>query len=247
NMNTYASAERKVQQALDAGRDVNILYVYREPVEALVNCALPRAERQRAEFGTGRTVPLSEHIRTHANVRGVMERLAEKYRDDPRVQIRAYDNSRGKGMGAFADIADLPQVEENGLHERLSEAIAKEHQAGRISDATLAGFNAAGRAEGVQRQAVQGARPQPEAKPPSAILTEGTRAPDAASGGTPTSAAPATGRTEPGTTAPNPETVAGAGEGAGADSAVARARSAAQGVTLADGTPAADAMKAADG
>lgn len=159
NMNTYASAERKVQQALDAGRDVSILYVYRDPVEALTGGALPRAERQAKKFGSGRTVPLAEHAKTHLGVRDVIERLAEKYKDNPRVDIRAYDNSRGKDAGAFVDLANIPLIDQNGLHERLASALEAEHQAGRISDATRAGFDNPGRdAQGVQRSPVQAHR-----------------------------------------------------------------------------------------
>ncbi len=145
NMNTLSSAKQKIQQALDAGRRVKILYSYRDPVEALVNGALPRAERQAAKFGTGRTVPLGEHARTHTGVRKVMDALAEKYKGDSRVQIEAFDNSRGKGNGRFTALEDLPRIDENGLHERLQAALDEEHRAGRISDQTRAGFRAAGR------------------------------------------------------------------------------------------------------
>lgn len=146
NMNTPASAEQKIQQALDAGRNVHIVYVYRDPVEALVNGALPRAERQAAKFGTGRTVPLNEHARTHLGVRGVMDALAAKYKGDGRVRIDGYDNSRGKHDGRITALEDLPRINENGLHERLQAALDQEHRAGRISDQTRAGFRAAGRA-----------------------------------------------------------------------------------------------------
>ncbi|PZQ26799.1 MAG: hypothetical protein DI562_14435, partial [Stenotrophomonas acidaminiphila] len=43
NMNTLSSAVDKIEQALAAGRDVDIVYVYRDPVDALVNGAIPRA------------------------------------------------------------------------------------------------------------------------------------------------------------------------------------------------------------
>src|SRR3546814_4228496 len=64
NMNTLSSAVDKVEQALAAGRDVRIAYVYRDPVEALTGGAIPRAERQAVKFGSGRTVPLAEHAKT---------------------------------------------------------------------------------------------------------------------------------------------------------------------------------------
>lgn len=131
NMNTLRSAQQKVEQALAANREVTIVYVYRDPVEALTGGAIPRAQNQAKKFGTGRTVPLEEHAKTHAGVRGVMESLAEQYQGDPRVKIIPIDNSRGKGRQAVVpSLADLPEVEQNGLHERLREALEQARAAG---------------------------------------------------------------------------------------------------------------------
>lgn len=246
NMNTYASADAKVKQALDAGRKVSILYVYRDPVEALTGGALPRAERQRAEFGTGRTVPLSEHARTHIGVRDVIERLAEKYKGDERVQIQAYDNSRGRDAGRLADLADIPQVEQNRLHERLKDALDQEHQAGRVSDATRAGFKAPGRGpQGVQREAVPGSRREPSQE--RQVTERGSADPspsDAAGGGFQDA-----GRPKPGNPDANPEAQPRTGLDSARDAEVELARQSVEedpGLVLEDGTTAADAMRAAD-
>jgi len=256
NMNTLSSAVQKIQQALDAGRKISILYVYRDPVDALIHGALPRAENQAKKFGTGRTVPLAEHARTHAGVRPVIDALAEKYKGDPRVQISTYDNSRGKGRGAFVDLAKVPRVEENGIHERLQAALEEEHRAGRISDATRAGFNAAGRdAQAVQRSLVRGARGEPPEEHPSgrsqAELSQGsTRAPSSATPDTRTASTPeGAGRPQ--------QRAAGADAGdeqrTGLDPArageVERAREASANrpdEVLDDGTTVADALRAAD-
>ena len=245
NMNSYASAEKKVQQALDAGRDVSILYVYRDPIEALTGGALPRAERQRAEFGTGRTVPLSEHARTHLGVRDVIERLAEKYKDNPNVRIRAYDNSRGRGNGGFADLADIPRPEDNGLHERLKAALDQEHQAGRVSDATRAGFDAPGREGAVPREAVPGARRE---SPQERQVTErgpaDTSPGDAADGGLQDARRP-----KPGNPEADPDAQSRASLDPARDAEVDLARRSVEetpDLVLEDGTTAADAMRAAD-
>jgi hypothetical protein len=165
NMNTLSSALDKVESALAANRNVSILYVYRDPVEALTGGALPRAEGQAKRFGTGRTVPLTEHAKTHIGVRTVMEALAKRYKGNPRVSIQAFDNSRGRDQGQFSELADLPKVEQNGLHERLQAALEAEHQAGRVSDATRRGFEAAGRdPQAVQPALVQSTGREPESQ-----------------------------------------------------------------------------------
>jgi hypothetical protein len=133
NMNNVASSEKKIEQALASGRDVAIQYTYREPVEALTGGALPRAMRM------GRTVPLDDHVATHVGSRSAMDALQAKYAGDPRVTFVGFDNSLGKGNVAQKAIDLLPKVDENGLRERLENALDAEHQAGRISDAVRNG------------------------------------------------------------------------------------------------------------
>src|SRR3546814_932662 len=96
-MNTLSSAVDKVEQALAAGRDVRIAYVYRDPVEALTGGAIPRAERQAVQFGPGRTVPLAEHAKTHIGVRPVMAAPAARYADYPRLDLYAIGNRHRQG------------------------------------------------------------------------------------------------------------------------------------------------------
>lgn len=162
NMNTLASAELKINDALTAGRAVTILYTFRDPQEAFQNGALTRATNQEAKFGTGRTVPIDEHIKTHVGSRNVMAQLAAKYAKDDRVQMIAVDNSRGKGNAAVVPLESLPKIEQNGLKEKLNETLKQELQAGRISEATAKGFAEPGRAQGAQS----------EVRPGSAIQSE---------------------------------------------------------------------------
>jgi hypothetical protein len=133
NMNRLSSATQKVEQALAAGRKVIIQYTYRDPVESLTKGALPRAEKM------GRTVPLSEHARTHVGASQVMRQLAAKYEGNPNVEIRAFDNSKGKDNGIVSTLDQLPEVSDNGLDESLYANLKAEHAAGRITDATYAG------------------------------------------------------------------------------------------------------------
>lgn len=160
NMNTLSSAVAKIDQALEAGREVRIAYVYRDPVEALTGGAIPRALRQAEKFGSGRTVPLEEHARTHAGVRPVMDAIAARYADDPRVQLVAIDNSRGKGQTRVVDLADLPRVEENQLRERLQDSLEEARSAG-LPESLYQGFSAAGRKARPEVGAGDGRRTQP--------------------------------------------------------------------------------------
>lgn len=140
NMNKMDSASSKIDQALQAGRNVDLLYTHRDPVEAFRNGALKRATRMEGEMGSGRTVPLQEHINTHVGANDTIRKLTEKYKNDPRVKISVIDNSRGAGKAAFIPLDKLPKVEENGLKEKLTNELDQAHANGEISDAIHAGF-----------------------------------------------------------------------------------------------------------
>lgn len=135
NMNSLPSAVKKVEQALDAGADIMIVHVQRDPVEALTHGALTRAMHQEKEFGSGRTVPLREHARTHEGAAKVIQQLAERYKDDPRVDIQVIDNTRGKGGARVTDLGFVRSFDYTGLEGKLHDAVKAEHDAGRISEA----------------------------------------------------------------------------------------------------------------
>jgi len=142
NMNKFESADAKMQQALKAGKNVNVNYTYRDPVDALVNGALPRAMRQEARFGTGRTVPIEEHLKTHVGANETVRALADKYKNDPRVDISAVDNNYGKGNSKRVSLDQVPDITGNTeqLRGRLHDALDQELAAGRISQSVYEGF-----------------------------------------------------------------------------------------------------------
>ena len=139
NMNTFDSADKKVKQALEAGRKVGIVYTYRDPVEALEQGALKRASRMEADTGTGRTVPLNEHFKTHAGVRDVMDRLQAKYGDDHRFHIMAIDNSRGQGNAVVSSLDKLPKIDHTQVRKGLNDALENAYRTGKISRAIYEG------------------------------------------------------------------------------------------------------------
>jgi hypothetical protein len=140
NMNSFDSADKKIDQALKAGRKVGIVYTYRDPVEAMEGGALKRASRMEAEMGTGRTVPIDEHFRTHMGSREVMDRLQEKYGDDHRFHMMVIDNSRGPGKAAVVSGLDkLPRLDHNEVRKGLNDALEKAYRSGSISQAIYEG------------------------------------------------------------------------------------------------------------
>lgn len=174
NMNTLDSALRRVDQALAAGKKVNIAYVWRDPVDALVNGALPRAQRM------GRTVPLHEHAKTHVGAAKVVKQIAERYAGDERVSIQVIDNSHGKGKARLGSIDQVPDLEYNRVREDLDAALEEARRSGAISDAVYRGTKGddAGRpgSRGMEPQSRAGDGRQPE---PSDQVTAADRAAEA--------------------------------------------------------------------
>jgi hypothetical protein len=139
-MNTYDSAKKKIDQAIAAGKRINIVYVARDPADAMTHGALPRAERQREEFGSGRTVPLADHIGTHLGSIETVKRLAKEYEGDPDVKIQIIDNSLGKGNAQLRDVAWLNNLSYNDVESRVSAALEEAYVNGKISAETYRGF-----------------------------------------------------------------------------------------------------------
>lgn len=174
NLNNFASARQKIDQALEAGKKVSIAYVWRDPVESLKQGALPRAMRM------GRTVPLTEHAKTHAGGATTIKALAAHYADDPRVSIHVIDNSRGKGRQRLGSIDDVREIKYNSVVGELHEVLEAEHEAGRISDAvyraTLGELEGVGgRASGLGRKSRtgDGRKPAPKDKGSARLASDG--------------------------------------------------------------------------
>jgi hypothetical protein len=169
NMNKLSSAASKVEQALKAGKDVHIAYVYRDPEEALRQGALPRAMRM------GRTVPVEEHAKTHAGSFDVIKKLQERYAGDPRVTFSIVDNSLGRGNARLSSMEQIGEKRYNVSAEELRNAVEEEFKAGRIDEAVRSGT--LGGAAGNARPVAPGPGPvaggQPQREPPTGTAAAG--------------------------------------------------------------------------
>lgn len=132
NMNKLESAQTKIDQALKAGRKVDLVYTYRDPVEALVQGSLTRAMNMKQELGSGRTVPLKEHIKTHIGSREVIGKLKDIYGDNPNVRIGIIDNRYGKANPKRANLEDLPTLDPKQLEKDLRNALEEQYKSRKI-------------------------------------------------------------------------------------------------------------------
>ncbi len=127
NMSNLSSATNKIEQALQAGKKVSILYIHSLPDRAL-NQVLSRA------FRTGRTVPLNEHVDTHVGALDTIKKLAQKYANNPNVDIQVVDNTGEKGQQFLSSLENLPKTNYNKkeLQSKLLGRLENEYKAGNL-------------------------------------------------------------------------------------------------------------------
>jgi hypothetical protein len=145
NLNGLKSSVQKIEQALAANRDVQIIYTYRDPVDALVNGALPRAKRM------GRTVPIEEHAKTHVGSLDTLRELQQKYAGNDRVEISVFDNNYGKHGAKRTSVEALPRLEYNAVLGDLHAALEAQRAAGSVSQQIYAATKGKGGAPGESR------------------------------------------------------------------------------------------------
>ena len=125
------TADANIQRALDTGGKIAVVYTYRDPVEAFTGGVLKGAMEEGDR--KGRTVPLDVHARTHVTAQRTVKAMMEKYAGNPRVEFIAVDNTHGKGNARVVPLTTLPTIKEDGLKEKLENALDEEYRAGRIT------------------------------------------------------------------------------------------------------------------
>ncbi len=138
NMNTMQSSSKKIDQALSSGKKVRINYVFRDPVDAFENGAVPRSLR------IGRTVPIESHIETHLGSLSTIQGLQEKYKGNKNVKIVVTDNSRGLGNAKRVPVESVKKWNKNytssDLRTQLHDINDRLYKEGKISEGHHKGF-----------------------------------------------------------------------------------------------------------
>ena len=130
NLGSKKSRVQKIDAAQAAGNRVRVIFVHRDPVEALTNGGLPRAMENR------RIVSLDAHARTYRDSAENIRYLIRKYSGDPDVHFTAIDNSRfGQTPRLMPPekTADI-RYSTDDIRPKLRVALESEYAAGRISE-----------------------------------------------------------------------------------------------------------------
>jgi hypothetical protein len=123
-MANTSSSIRKVEEALDAGKSVAVLYIHR-PVELAVRGVIQRAVSE------GRVVPAEVLAHDHFYAQETFLELADRYRDEAGVLLAVLDNSKD---GLPAEETSIDFIRQNrydsvaGVQRRIEEVIDDEYE-----------------------------------------------------------------------------------------------------------------------
>lgn len=132
----FESGAKKIQAALDAGKEVMIVYVHRDVVEAFESGVIPRAIRD------GRTVPYQYHIDAHIAAPQSIVKLQERFGDNENFVIEVVDNSRGKGEQVESDLDLLTNLGYNkqAVSNEIAELIESKYRNGELPESIYKGL-----------------------------------------------------------------------------------------------------------
>lgn len=136
NLSTYDSSKEKIDQALAAGKDVQIIYVTRDPVVSMMKGAVPRAIRM------GRTVPIDTHVSTHVKSLETIKKLAAEYAGNDRVDISIIDNNGDKSGARLVPLANIANLSYNtgDVTNTIRQKLQSEYESGKISKSLYENF-----------------------------------------------------------------------------------------------------------
>lgn len=121
---SFRSAQKRIGEALAAGKTPIVYYIYREPMDAWVNGVIKRAIVN--ESAGGRVVPLTQFLRTHRGALATVQRLASM----PGVKVVAIDNSRGLGKQQEMEVSQLQALSFEPDEAAFIEALERAYNEG---------------------------------------------------------------------------------------------------------------------
>jgi hypothetical protein len=130
NMANLGSAVKRIDEALAADHAADIVYIVRDPVEALVDGAIKRTLNKNSP-DYGRAIPLDAHVSTHKGAYEVIGQIIEKYKSNPKVNVKIHLNE-GKDKVREIKYDEIPKEWYKDLDAKVKEAFDEQVRKGRI-------------------------------------------------------------------------------------------------------------------
>jgi hypothetical protein len=130
NLGSKQSSVRKIESAKAAGNQVVVVFVHRDPIEALTGGVLPRA------MAEGRVVGLEAHARMYRDSAENLGYLMRRFSSDPNVRFKVIDNSQGAEGARRMPLERASRIRYSTsvLRPQLRAALENEYVQGRISE-----------------------------------------------------------------------------------------------------------------
>lgn len=131
NLSSMKSAEARIQEALDAGANPHIVYVYRTPEESWVEGVIKRMNDNKEEGG--RLVPLSVFLENHKGSYDVVKNLLKDSNSGKLFQIDMVDNSLGKGSQTLLSQKKFDSIKyDSATKDKLLQVTKSLYEQGKI-------------------------------------------------------------------------------------------------------------------
>jgi len=177
----FEKSSAQIDQALDSGKAVTVIYVDRPPEKAFP-LLLNRANKMEKELGSGRTVPLDIFLGAHRDARESIKKIENKYKNDERVAIQVVNNHGAEGKQFLTTVDNVSKMDYNTSLPKITQALEDAYEQGKISESIYLATkgSAQPRPEGAQRQApkndtARNAGDEPKLEQGNQIVTEQQR------------------------------------------------------------------------
>ena len=130
-LTSYPGCSKMIDAVLASGRQVVVLFVWREPVDAFIGTM----KRANSSDGGGRVVQLSTHLATHRKAVETVLALHEHYFAEPNVAFTFVQNTGKLGEARPATIDLVRNADYTGIGEGLRFALEAAHSTNKITDA----------------------------------------------------------------------------------------------------------------
>lgn len=128
NLSSMKSADARIQEAKDAGKNPKIVYVYRDPADAWENGVISRMINNKAEGG--RVVPLSVFMENHEGSLNVVKNIIK----DQKAPVTLIDNSLGQNKQQLMNMDKFNKISyDSSIKDKLLSITKNIYDQGKIT------------------------------------------------------------------------------------------------------------------
>lgn len=125
NMTSLASAQKKIDFALEHDKDALIVWTYRDVIDSFKNGVVPRA------LESGRTIDIESFVDNHLGSLETAKQIRSMYKGDSRVRLLLVDNDHGYGNAQeLTRFSVLPDMNYDKIVRELKEWLDNAYQNG---------------------------------------------------------------------------------------------------------------------